>query len=148
MIAVILVGQNYLLGAFHFLTNAFPEKITALYVSFHVFLGKFALVASVLATCTGIQYVTYGCGAYEVNGEDVNPAQNYVKLKEGCKLAYGIGLLVIFGLSLVLFGTQGSESSLPSGGSATDRRPRHGPGPSRTKSRQEPDVEMETLYEL
>lgn len=146
LIAVILIGQNYVLGAFHFLISTFPDRITVQYASFHTFLGKFSLVVSVLAACTGIQYVTYGCGENTVSGEDANPAQNYIKLKDGCKVAYGIVLLVVFGLLLILFGTQGTATSTTSNNSAEPRM-RHGLGPAKNNNMEDSDIELEALYE-
>lgn len=109
LIAIIFVGQNYVLGAFHFFLNIFPSAHTFNYLPIHKSLGKITFAVGIVAICTGIQILTFGaCGNYEVRGKDTNPAEYYDQISDGCKLANGAGILVVIGLILILFGTSTS----------------------------------------
>lgn len=103
LIAVILLAQNYIIGAFCFLFKVFPTGVSESYIHIHKSLGLFTLISAVLAICTGIQFITYGCENYATDGKDSNPAENYHNMSDGCKLANGVGLVVFWGLFLVLY---------------------------------------------
>ena len=102
IMALILLAQNYLLGTLHFFLGLFPISWTSTYLCFHKLLGTFTFIAGVVAVATGLQYMTYGCNNYVINGKDNNPAEYYGELLNGCKLAYGAGVSIFLGLLFIL----------------------------------------------
>jgi hypothetical protein len=55
-----------------------------------------------MAVATGIMELTSTC-YYDVTSPDVNPAEHYHELSGGCKLANGIGVMVVLTLFLVAY---------------------------------------------
>lgn len=51
--AVILFGQNFLLGFYHFLNPSTPVQARQSYMPSHVFLGAMAFITAVIAVETG-----------------------------------------------------------------------------------------------
>eukprot|EP01034_Spumella_vulgaris_P035852 gene35852-44211_t len=73
----------------------------------HIFLGLFSFVAACMAAATGIMEMTSDPSSmacyYDLTQPDVNPAQNYQELSGGCRLANGIGVMVVLTLFLVVY---------------------------------------------
>jgi cytochrome b-561 len=112
--AIIVYFQNFFFGVYHFLSSvqSVPVESRRSYMPFHVFLGFFAFVLSLLAVQTGIAQLTGETCAYEVDEPDLNPASHYHLLSYGCKLANGAGIMVmlvaLFGL-FALYNFRGEE---------------------------------------
>jgi cytochrome b561 len=53
--AVILFGQNFLLGLFHFANPSTPIESRQAYMPTHVFLGAIAFITAVIAVETGLK---------------------------------------------------------------------------------------------
>lgn len=102
--AVVMFGQNFLLGALHFLSPAMTDKLKKSYMPNHVILGICTFVLAVMAIVTGIleKNTFIGCN-YAVTEKDVNPAENYHKLPDGCKLSNGIGIVSFLTMVLTLY---------------------------------------------
>lgn len=95
--AVVLFGQNYLLGAVHFLTEKMPLEMKKLYMPYHVFLGELAYLTAFAAIETGLmEKVTFMDCGYDVTEPDYNPAEHYLDIPAGCRLGQGIGVIVFF----------------------------------------------------
>lgn len=58
LIAVLLFGQNFLLGIFHFLVPSTPVENRQSYMPYHIFFGAFSFVTSIVAIETG-KYILY-----------------------------------------------------------------------------------------
>jgi hypothetical protein len=94
--AVLLFGQNYVLGAMHFMTEKIPMEMKKVYMPYHVFLGEIAYMACFAAVETGImQKATFMKCGYSVTEPDYNPAENYTEIPSGCRLGNGIGVIVV-----------------------------------------------------
>jgi hypothetical protein len=96
---VILYSINYIGGLAHFLlfqTIGISPEFKALYLPKHVFFGLFTFFMAAMAVETGIMEISteLGCG-YDVTHADMNPAKHYHKLQSGCKVANGLGVMVI-----------------------------------------------------
>ncbi len=104
--AIILYGQNYLLGILHFLVPSVSVEHRKSYMPNHVFLGTLSFVVAAMAAETGIMELTAelpaGC-YYDVTEPDVNPAENYHLLPAGCRLGNGIGIMILITVILVLY---------------------------------------------
>lgn len=102
--AVVFLSQNFLLGLLNFVSPFLSDAIKKLYKPNHVFFGTCTLILAVMAICTGIQEKNWflGCG-YAVTEKDTNPAENYHKLQDGCKLSNGIGVCAFTTLLLTLY---------------------------------------------
>lgn len=93
-IAVIcLYGLNLLVGFFNYAIPNVDDSVKASFLPIHVFLGTFILFGSFSAVESGIMLMTSGC-YYDVTKADVNPAENYHLLSDGCRLANSIGIVV------------------------------------------------------
>jgi hypothetical protein len=102
--AVVLFGQNYVLGALHFLTDKFPSDMKKLYMPYHMFLGELAYLTGLAAIETGImEKVTFMECGYTVTEPDYNPAEHYLDIPPGCRLGQGIGVIVLLLASAALF---------------------------------------------
>lgn len=53
--AVLLFGQNFFLGVYHFLNPSTPVELRKSYMPSHVFLGVMAFITAVIAVETGIR---------------------------------------------------------------------------------------------
>ena len=118
--AVSLYGLNYLIGIVTFLIPRVSADIRKSFLPHHVFIGTFALFAATFAVETGIMELAteLGC-SYDVTSADWNPAENYHKLPDGCRLANGIGVMVLitmFFCSFALFGPSGNTHTHSGGG--------------------------------
>lgn len=102
--ALIVYFQNYVFGAYHFLSSlqSVPVEHRKEYMPVHVFLGTFAFILSLIAVEAGLMelYAEKGC-YYELDEPDLNPAANYHKLPFGCRIANGFGVMVLL---VALFG--------------------------------------------
>ena len=93
--AVILYFCNYLLGGFFFLTSYMSVDMKKLFKPNHIYIGVFTLFAAAMAAEAGIMELATEVGChYGVTRADWNPAQNYHKLPDACKLSNGIGLMI------------------------------------------------------
>lgn len=106
--AITLFTSNYIIGFTSFLLPVFSEQLKKVILPNHVFLGTFAFFAAVFAAETGIMELTteLGCG-YSVSSADWDPAANYHRLADGCKLANGLGVMILltaFLCAYALFG--------------------------------------------
>lgn len=122
--AVILYFLNFVMGIFFFLLPGVAENIKKNFKPNHIFLGLFILFAVVFAVETGLMKLTKNC-TYEVNEADWNPAENYHKLSSGCRLANGIGIMVlvtVFLSSYALFG----PGDAPHGGDSNNSTKKYG----------------------
>jgi cytochrome b-561 len=119
LMTIILIGMNYLGGFFHFFLHVFPESITDMYLPFHKYIGKWSLISGLVAVISGITYRFHGCQRYR--GYDENPAEHYLDIEAGCRLAYGVGVVVYFGVMFILFGLSAatSEYAKPATGEET-----------------------------
>lgn len=117
--AIAVYFQNYLLGAYHFLSSlqSVPVESRKEYMPVHIFLGTFAFILSIMAVLAGIMelFAENPAGCYYTTTEaDTNPASHYHELPYGCKLANGAGVMVllvaIFGL-FALFNFRGETAS-------------------------------------
>lgn len=102
--AVILYFQNYIGGLIGFLLSLISEDMKKIYMSYHVYFGIMALMIGALAAETGIMELSVesGCG-YSVSSPDINPAENYHKLQEGCRVANGAGLTILTAILLAFY---------------------------------------------
>lgn len=102
--ALLVYFQNYVLGAYHFLSSleSVPVENRKDYMPIHVFLGTFAFILSLIAVEAGVMeiYAEKNC-YYDLDGPDLNPASNYHKLPYGCRIANGFGVMVML---VALFG--------------------------------------------
>jgi hypothetical protein len=91
-IAVIcLYGLNFLLGIFHYLLPGVDIALKQSFMPSHVFLGTFLLFAALAAVESGFMLVTSGC-YYQPTKADLNPAEKYHLIPEGCRLANDAGI--------------------------------------------------------
>lgn len=111
--AIVVYGQNYFLGFYHFFVSSVSKSSRQKYMPNHVFLGILAFVMSVLAAETGIMELAteFGCG-YEVNHPDTNPAENYKDLTEGCRVANGAGIMILVTMILILYAMLGNNDAV------------------------------------
>jgi hypothetical protein len=94
--AMVLYFSNYILGFVSFLLPVFSVDIRSAIKPHHVFLGLFTLIVGFAAVESGITELTTKLGCiYSVTSADWNPAENYHELSDGCKLANGIGIVVL-----------------------------------------------------
>jgi hypothetical protein len=111
--AIILYGQNYVLGFLHYLMPVAVSKRKA-YMPSHIFLGSFAFFAAVFAALTGAMELAteYGCH-YEVTSPDTNPAEHYHLLTKGCKTLNGIAVLLLFTAFFAAYALWENHAALP-----------------------------------
>jgi hypothetical protein len=106
--AMVLYFSNYIMGFVHFLTSMASPEMRANFKPNHVFFGIFSLFLSTIAVLTGIteKSTFLGCG-YPAHSADWNPATRYHNLPDGCKLANGIGIMVLVTVFLCAFALLG-----------------------------------------
>lgn len=106
-----LYFSNYILAFFHFLVPVVSDDARKAFRPNHVFLGLFTLFVAAMAVETGINEKStfLGCG-YAVTSADWNPAENYDELSDGCKLANGIGIMVLLSVFLCAYALLGPGS--------------------------------------
>jgi len=129
--AVIIYFLNYCFGILHFLpsTELIPVELRKAYMPYHVFFGTFSTIAASMAVVTGVMELTAEAGCYyDIDSADLNPADHYHRLKYGCKLANGVGVLVylsIFLLSFALYKFEvfGADAPGGAGGGETQKNP-------------------------
>lgn len=115
-IAVIcLYGLNFILGLFHYMMPNTDIVLKQKFMPTHVFLGTFLLFAVLAAVESGIMYVNSGC-YYQPSKADLNPAENYSKLSDGCILGNNIGIMVLISVfytfyAMFRFGAAKSDRS-------------------------------------
>ena len=120
--AVAVYGQNFFLGLYHFFVSGVTKASRQRYMPIHVFLGILAFVIAFMAAETGIMELSteLGCG-YETDKSDLNPAANYDRLTEGCRLANGVGMMLLVTLCLTLYALIGNNDAVDhDAGSAAD----------------------------
>uniref|UniRef100_A0A7S3MBE7 Cytochrome b561 domain-containing protein n=1 Tax=Spumella elongata TaxID=89044 RepID=A0A7S3MBE7_9STRA len=106
--ALVLYFSNYILAFFHFLMPVVSNDARASFKPNHVFLGLFTLIAATIALETGITELTTKLGCiYPVTSADWNPAENYHELSDGCKLANGLGVMILLGVFLCAYALLG-----------------------------------------
>lgn len=109
--AMVLYFSNYILAFFHFLFPVVSAEARATFKPNHVFLGLFTLIAATIAVETGITELTTKLGCiYPVTSADWNPAENYHELTDGCKLANGLGVMVLLSVFLCAYALLGPGS--------------------------------------
>lgn len=114
--AVLLFGQNYVLGAVHFLLNSVPVERKKAYMPYHQIIGEFAYFAGFAAIETGLmEKNTFISCYYDVTQKDFNPAENYNEIPAGCRLSNGIGTLVLVLFVCVTFVLKNTFASSNSG---------------------------------
>lgn len=111
---IVLFGLNYILGAFHFLSGFVSDEMKAIFKPNHIFFGVFTLFTAVIAIESGLAELTTKKNCfYTVSDADLNPTEHYHNLTDGCKLANGIGIMIllsIFFAAYALIGPSGSGS--------------------------------------
>eukprot|EP01039_Chlorochromonas_danica_P005970 gene5970-6574_t len=102
--AVCLYGLNYVLGLGSFLLGCASDDMKRAYMPYHVFVGFFSLLMIFMAVETGIMdlFREQGCDV-EVDSADLNPAANYHKLPEGCRVGNAAGIFVLVTAFLAVF---------------------------------------------
>ncbi|RYG58586.1 hypothetical protein EON64_21165 [archaeon] len=102
--AVLVYFSNYLLGFVYFLSGVCAPASRAWYLPSHTFLGVFSVLLVFMAVETGIMdlFRELGCDI-AVDSADTNPAENYSKLKEGCRVGNAAGILVLLTALLAFF---------------------------------------------
>lgn len=94
--AIMLYGQNFFLGVYHFLMPFASLESRKWYMSSHVFLGLIAFFVSCFAALTGIMELeTEFLCFYDCDTADTNPAENYHLLPAGCKTLNGMGICIL-----------------------------------------------------
>ena len=104
--SIAFFGVNFIWGACMALLTIFhPEsklrRLVAL-LQFHRIIGSSALVLTTGAILTGIMdYLPYGACFYILSSQqlqeekDTDPAENYAYLPDACKIANGLGIVVV-----------------------------------------------------
>jgi hypothetical protein len=102
--AMVLYFSNYILGFLHFLLPGVSLELKKTFMPNHVFLGVCTLIVGFAAVESGITELTTKLGCiYTVTSADWNPAENYHELSDGCKLANGIGIVVLLAVILCAY---------------------------------------------
>lgn len=103
--ALSLYGQNYIFGAIFFLfPTPFTARVKQMYMNFHIPLGLLTMMAVACAVQSGIASSTFvKCNRGPVTKEDTNPAENYMRLLTGCRLIFGVSMLVMLAFLCTAF---------------------------------------------
>ena len=101
---VILFGQNYLLGALHYLSNYVKLDIKKAYMPYHQFFGELGFLVAFATVETGIMELnTFLSCSYSITEKDFNPAKHYLDIPKGCRISNGLGILVLLITLSVMF---------------------------------------------
>ncbi len=106
--AVLLYGQNYVVGMLHYATQHMPLELKKRYMPYHTFVGELTYFVTLAAVETGIVEKTTsspGC-KYVITEKDYNPAEHYMDIPAGCRLSNGLGILILVLAMLVAFSLQ------------------------------------------
>lgn len=115
--AMVLYFSNYIGGTLCFLLPFAGIDLRKAVKPNHVFLGVFTLIVAFAAVESGITELTTKLGCiYTVTSADWNPAENYHELSEGCKLANGIGIVVLLAVFLCAYALLGPGVQAAEGG--------------------------------
>ncbi len=95
--AVLLFGQNYVMGLLHYTTQHMPLELKKRYMPYHTYVGEVAYFVAFAAVETGImEKNTFAPSCkYEIDEKDYNPAEHYMDIPPGCRLSNGIGILIL-----------------------------------------------------
>jgi hypothetical protein len=114
--AMVLYFSNYLLGFMHFLLPGVSVELRKAFKPNHVFLGVCTLIVGFAAVESGITELTTKLGCiYPVTSADWNPAENYHELSDGCRLANGIGIVVLLAVILCAYALIGPGAATEEG---------------------------------
>lgn len=119
--ALVLYFSNYIIGLVSFLMPCTTIDLKKAIMPNHIFLGVCTLIVGFCAVESGLTELTTKLGCiYTVTSADWNPAENYHELTDGCKLANGIGIMVLLAVVLCAYALLGPGKSVFAQGAAED----------------------------
>ena len=110
VLVVCIYSQNWVLGVLSFaLPGVMTPEFKAKYMPSHRFLGIMGYFVATCAMMAGIMQKSWLAGGNcmyvfeNYADEKYNPALGYAKIKPGCQMGYGVGMLIILNAICVMF---------------------------------------------